>query len=335
MPLHFKETEADREERQWRREERARRKARAKAERYVLRHAEELEDQEKEKILHDAENWLRSRRKRKHERRLDDGDDDIHYRARHEKRDQFLGDDEELRFQESLQGAWEEDNAQDGIQAAFSGYNIPSRWTSHYDGAVVDPSLMDEEEYVEYMRQGMWKRTHAKEAEAEAERVKEKEAAAAKERAKVHERQRLAKEARAAEERRREEGARQRAVDAFKNYNERWTTLQTFTNASGGPPALSFGTLPWPVHPRASTVEGLTLEAVSSFLLSDFYAAEKPKKQRLKEALLLYHPDRFEGRWLGMIKAEDGGDDEIERGRVKEAVGIVARHLNELMEQVG
>ncbi|KZV86431.1 hypothetical protein EXIGLDRAFT_622007, partial [Exidia glandulosa HHB12029] len=99
---------------------------------------------------------------------------------------------------------------------------------------------------------------------------------------------------------------------------------------------LSFASVPWPVHPQPASADDLTLEAVAAFLLSDTLPGqygEKPKKQRLKEALLLWHPDRFEGRWLPLVRADfDGGDDAKERETVQTAVGIVARHLNQLME---
>lgn len=59
---------------------------------------------------------------------------------------------EERAFREKLFDAMDE-NA-DGIHASYNEYAIPSRWRGH-GGA--DPAQMEEEEYAEYIRQGMWK----------------------------------------------------------------------------------------------------------------------------------------------------------------------------------
>ena len=61
-------------------------------------------------------------------------------------------------------------------------------------------------------------------------------------------------------------------------------------------------------------------------MLSPHHSPEKKARDRLKEQLLRWHPDRFEGKWLTRVAEED-------REEVKKGVGQVARALNELMNR--
>jgi hypothetical protein len=54
------------------------------------------------------------------------------------------------------------------------------------------------------------------------------------------------------------------------------------------------------------------------------------RKNRLRETLLRFHPDKFEGRVMGRVIPE--GE---EREKVREGVGRVVRALNELMGEGG
>jgi hypothetical protein len=130
-------------------------------------------------------------------------------------------------------------------------------------------------------------------------------------------------------------------------YEQRWKELLDPQAQEGQP--LTFADIPWPLftgqplssqrsssdHVLTLTIEEITAEAVSAFLLSDtgnllpttLNSSEIKRKDRdkLKETLLRFHPDKFEGRLLRRVLAGD-------KDRVKEAVGQVARVLNMLMK---
>jgi hypothetical protein len=64
---------------------------------------------------------------------------------------------EERQFRDKMRGALEEDERLDGINTRFNDYaHIPDRWASDAHDAA-DPQYMDDDEYAEWVRQGMWK----------------------------------------------------------------------------------------------------------------------------------------------------------------------------------
>lgn len=94
--------------------------------------------------------------------------------------------------------------------------------------------------------------------------------------------------------------------------------------------------MPWPVFEAQSTSkrrltnEDLTLDAITSFVLprslpgTSTEEAKKYRKDRLRETMLRFHPDKFEGRIMKRVREKD-------RDQVLDAVGRVARALNTLM----
>jgi hypothetical protein len=126
--------------------------------------------------------------------------------------------------------------------------------------------------------------------------------------------------------REKEKRARDRAksdkliVDAWANYESRWTTLMLSSDL------LDFKTIPWPVTKPASGPVNLTPEAISTFLFSQLHSLQLSRKERIRNAQLRWHPDRFR-RLMGRVKAED-------KAKVEEAVGIVARCLNDLRNKL-
>lgn len=76
----------------------------------------------------------------------------------------------------------------------------------------------------------------------------------------------------------------------------------------------------------------ITADAISTFLLppelfppqTQDSAAKKERRERLREAMLRFHPDKFEGRILRRVEEKD-------RARTKEAVAKVVVALNHLM----
>ena len=77
--------------------------------------------------------------------------------------DQIREQLEEERFREKMFGAMEEDERLDGLESHLNSYaHIPRRWRGGGmdrmdDELAVDPQLMEEEDYAEWVRAGMWR----------------------------------------------------------------------------------------------------------------------------------------------------------------------------------
>ncbi len=102
---------------------------------------------------------------------------------------------------------------------------------------------------------------------------------------------------------------------------------------------LTFGDIPWPIvaayrqrrlddtNPNLQ-VDDLTADAISTFLSPgrDVDGGKKDRKDKFKEAMRRYHPDKFEGRFINRVKKEDWE-------MVLEGIGQVSRVLNSLMAE--
>lgn len=129
-----------------------------------------------------------------------------------------------------------------------------------------------------------------------------------------------------------------REIEARENYETRWKALLAPAPAQEDE-TLRFGDIPWPIMPgmisptnagRDSTaLEHFTVDAVRTFLFPvdgrDGDGA-KDRKEKLRETMLRFHPDKFEGRIMKRVLV-------AERELVKEAVGIIARTVNTLMAE--
>lgn len=140
--------------------------------------------------------------------------------------------------------------------------------------------------------------------------------------------------------RRRRTKERMREVEARELYEMRWKSLlapPSVDSVEDG--TLRFHEIPWPVMACFSKsdlpalhIGDITAEAISSFLLPpserdgelDGDAPKKDRREKLRETMLRFHPDKFEGRIMKRVRDSD-------RELVKEAVGIVARTINALM----
>jgi len=350
MPkLHLKRTPAEEEER-------AQRKAR-KAKRKETRHLGQKHDLRGSSSTSTRDNHHRSKR-----RATDTGedatcgtdyesDDRLEWLEEQQRRKQ---DEEE--FQQRL---WDELGQQerlDNLTSNLSSYpHIPQRWRSGgisdlEDAVYNDPNLMDDEHYAEWMREGMWKYVtfatceccfpsrealaRKRNAQAYQEQLRRKaEEESRRKRAEQLASERARREAREADERRRRKRSRERRTkqDARDDYETRWDTLLSAGETTGQP--LTFRDIPWPSHAAYSTsddqhfsLDDLTIDSISEFL---FRSAKEPaegaqKIKTIREALLRFHPDKFEGRVTSRVS-------EAERAKVQEGVGIVVRTLNELM----
>lgn len=116
-------------------------------------------------------------------------------------------------------------------------------------------------------------------------------------------------------------GHPRKIAEAWEAYEENWRWLNSQANSNF---ILTFAAMPWPVLNPPSEPDSITRKAISNFILSHYHSTSKTRKERLREALLKWHPDRFESRFLQ--KVPEG----TERDRVREGVGNVIRCLNEL-----
>ncbi|KAF8161168.1 hypothetical protein B0H34DRAFT_699749 [Crassisporium funariophilum] len=108
-------------------------------------------------------------------------------------------------------------------------------------------------------------------------------------------------------------------LDAWTDYETRWTSLTTSSEA------LDFKTTPWPIIVPPRNPDDITRDAIVAFLFSPLHSQNQSRKDRIRSAQLRWHPDRFL-RLSGRVVDAD-------KAAVEEGVGIVARCLNDLMEK--
>lgn len=212
---------------------------------------------------------------------------------------------------------------------------------------------MDEEEYAEYVRAGMWRRKNEDEAERREAAEQERRRKAAKEeveneRRRKEEKARIKKlEEKAKRRNKAEEG------DARVRYDQLWSALLAPAPAQPSKPSanptsntdtppepapsrpLRFSDFPWPLHPPMAfpplswpAPADVTPSALAAFLLG--HLPSDRKKAALRAAVLAYHPDRFER--LVLRVAEE--PPEL-RERVRELGLVVSQTLNDLMKAGG
>ena len=174
-------------------------------------------------------------------------------------------------------------------------------------------------------------------------RQAEREARLKREKAMQEETRRLERAAEAERKRKKRAKEHMREVQTRELYETRWKELLAPSSAALLQDDLRFEDVPWPVlvlsaHDNPATrttalVTDFSTDAISAFLLppsegvdADGADAAKRRKDKLRETMLRYHPDKFEGRVMQRVQ-------EADRGIVKEAVGIVARTVNAMMAQ--
>jgi hypothetical protein len=227
---------------------------------------------------------------------------------------------EEANFHAKLFDAMEDDERLDSMEARFNAYRVPERWASTGTKTQADnPNYMNEDEYAEWIRRGMWERRHKQEVEEQQRREREREER------KAQEKKQRRNQARLEEENRRERRERKTrmASETFEQYLSSWTAL---TSNSSSQRVIAFKDIPWPMNPRPHSASDVTGEAISSFLLSESHSTNRPRKQRIRDALLIYHPDRFD-KWVSMVA------DDTEKAKAREVAGEIVRILNSLAEQ--
>ncbi|KAF8965777.1 hypothetical protein BDZ97DRAFT_1658520 [Flammula alnicola] len=105
-------------------------------------------------------------------------------------------------------------------------------------------------------------------------------------------------------------------------HHQQWTWILTL-------PHIQWADFPWPLLSFSSPrrVEDLTLEAVAEYVFAPLTIHQDRAlvKDRLKDLIRRWHPDRFEIKYLARVA------DLHEREMVREGAGIVARILNDLL----
>jgi len=245
---------------------------------------------------------------------------------------------EEDEFQQRL---WDELGQQERLDNLTSNLNsyphVPQRWkyggmTGLENVVYDDPNLMDDEHYAEWMREGMWKKRNAQ-AHQELLRKRALEEAR-KKRAEQLASERARREAREANERRRRNRSMERKTkqNARDDYEKRWEILLSPWETPGQP--FTFRDIPWPCYaaysPSSSpsfSLDDLTVDSISEFLFGSAIISTEitQKTKTVRETLLRFHPDKFEGRVISRVS-------DTERAEVQRGVGIVVRALNELLK---
>ncbi|KAG6902776.1 hypothetical protein C0995_011924 [Termitomyces sp. Mi166 len=269
---------------------------------------------------------------------------------------------EEQQFREKLFDAFADDERLDSLEARFNDFaHIPGRWRTDRDkpGKPVygdcdlggddflkaDPRYMDDEEYAEWIRAGI--KTHAKEYVEEQRKKETRARRHAEEKARKLETQRLEKMAEEERRLRKLEREDRRRQTAREDYELRWNALLSSSRGEGTEEQeLGFHDIPWPTlaayrHSRAHTTDSISIsmghlsaDAILEFLLppssrsmadpTKIESDKKERKEKLRETFLRFHPDKFEGRFMKIVK-------DREREAVREAIGQVVRSLNTLM----
>ncbi|KAH9962248.1 hypothetical protein BC827DRAFT_1130565 [Russula dissimulans] len=109
----------------------------------------------------------------------------------------------------------------------------------------------------------------------------------------------------------------------YENHENKWRQLRDSDNLD-----LGWGSFAWPVFKRPSEPEDMTTSAISAYVLSKYApdANAKSHKDRIKDHLKRWHPDKFETRILPRVVEE-------EREKVKAGAGVVVRGLNEILNK--
>ncbi|OAX40458.1 hypothetical protein K503DRAFT_768562 [Rhizopogon vinicolor AM-OR11-026] len=110
---------------------------------------------------------------------------------------------------------------------------------------------------------------------------------------------------------------KQDIIKLFENHRAQWDRLQTST-------ALKWDDFPWPVFKQPSGPDDVTTPSITAYMLSPLHPVDKTSKDRIKENIRRWHPDRFETQLLAKVKESD-------RDGVREAAGTVVRTLNDLL----
>lgn len=112
---------------------------------------------------------------------------------------------------------------------------------------------------------------------------------------------------------------RDEVIWLFENHEKLWASLPSSDAV--------WNDFPWPMIKKPSEPEEITLPAIRAYIESPYYPEKdksKTVKDRVKDHIKRWHPDRFNTKLLTKVREED-------KEKVKEGAGNVVRCLNELL----
>lgn len=109
-------------------------------------------------------------------------------------------------------------------------------------------------------------------------------------------------------------------LDRWNTYEERWRKLLTSDDL------VSWTDIPWPIQDTPTSVEQLTPCAISDFLFAPLkvQGVSGTRKEKLRQALLRWHPDKLALLISRVVDMEDG--------KVVEGINAVFRSLRVLQD---
>ena len=116
--------------------------------------------------------------------------------------------------------------------------------------------------------------------------------------------------------RREQERLHKAVVEAWNSYESRWLAITSSSKT------LHFEDIPWPVLMRPRSATDIKVDNVATFILHPAHSPSQSRRERIRTALLRWHPDRF--RLLQRVPGP-------ERSAVEEGVCAVTRCLNDLL----
>ncbi|KAK7683114.1 hypothetical protein QCA50_013787 [Cerrena zonata] len=109
-------------------------------------------------------------------------------------------------------------------------------------------------------------------------------------------------------------------VRIFEDHERRWKVLPQADS-------LGWGSIPWPSLKTVRGVDDLNPTTINAYIRNDNWPSDKTLKERVREQIRRWHPDRFETNVLRKVR-------EADRERVKLAAGVVARTLNDISKTI-
>jgi len=122
-----------------------------------------------------------------------------------------------------------------------------------------------------------------------------------------------------------EQERERRALAAWAEYEDRWRASlligrKSSSDALGDQDhGIRFGDVAWPVGKRVDSPDGLTAGAVREFVLAPLRGKDSKRKDRIRQLLLRYHPDKT-AFLLSRVTEE-------EKGQVREGINNVFMSL--------
>ncbi|CAE6528715.1 unnamed protein product [Rhizoctonia solani] len=115
------------------------------------------------------------------------------------------------------------------------------------------------------------------------------------------------------------------AAEAWSNYKERCHAMCNIPKeANPGKRYLTFSSIPWPVFGTVTRVSDLHVEAIKDFLCPP-NCDRREQRTRVKNALLVFHPDKSAARWISFIHPRD-------IPTVQNALNAVTQHLTSILQ---